>query len=252
MQRLVPVLCLLVALAGGCARKPHARANVAVSVFPLYDLVRRIAGPDADVTLVLPPGTSPLGWRVTPDISSRVAASKLFISVGLGLDPWMDTLRAQAPPGSRALKLGERVPTVATDDGAIDPYAWMDPQRARLMATTIAEDLARADSSHAAAFQQRAGQLDASLAALDKEIEVRVASWPTHDVARVPPSMAYFAERYGLAHGTDAGSSATGRAVLVDPLGGTSVKVGTYEDVIRLATAALEPIAPLASPTGPR
>ena len=250
MKRLL-LICLLAALSVGCARKPHARANVAVSVFPLYDLVRRIAGPDADVSLVLPPGASPQGWRVTPDVSSRAAAARLFISVGLGFDPWMDTLRAQAPPGSRALKLGDRVPTITTEDGAIDPYVWMDPQRARLMATTIAEDLARADSSHAAAFQERASQLDASLAALDREIDARVASWPTHVVAKVPASMGYFAERYGLLRATDAGSSATGRAGVVDPLGGTGVKVGTYEDVIRVATAALEPIAPLASPTAP-
>jgi ABC-type Zn uptake system ZnuABC Zn-binding protein ZnuA len=55
------VLPLLVAaLPGcgkGCGRSGDAtRATVAVSIFPIYDLARRVAGPDADVMLLLPPG----------------------------------------------------------------------------------------------------------------------------------------------------------------------------------------------------
>ena len=244
MRRLL-VLVLVAWLLPGCARKPHERLNVAVSVFPIYDLVRRIAGPDADVSLVLPPGESPEGWKVTPDALSRFAGARVFVSVGLGVDPWMDTLRERAPRGARVLKLGDRVPTLASDNGAIDGYVWMDPQRARLMATAIAEDLARADSSHATAFRDRASQLDASLEALDKEIEARVASWPTHRVAGMTPRVAYFAERYGLERETDppATASATGRALAVDALGGTGVKVATYEGLIRTSAGALEPAA---------
>jgi hypothetical protein len=45
--------------AAGCDRKPAAsRPKVAVSIFPLYDVTRRIAGDRLDVVLVLPPGRS--------------------------------------------------------------------------------------------------------------------------------------------------------------------------------------------------
>jgi zinc transport system substrate-binding protein len=221
---IAPLVVVATIALAGCHAKPHERATVAVSVFPIYDLVRRIAGPDADVTLVHP---------------SEATAARVFVSVGLGFDPWMDALKAQAPPKSRALKLGERVPTLTTDDGAIDGYVWMDPQRARLMATAIAEELSRADSSHAVAFGDRASALDASLAALDREIETRVAGWPTHDVPALPASMAYFAERYGL----HASSATAPPANPADALGGVSTKLQTYEDLIRFDTAVLEPPA---------
>ena len=81
-----------------------------------------------------------------------------------------------AAPKVRVLELGDRVPTIARADGSIDPYPWMDPQRARLMATAIAEDLARTDSSHAAAFRDRASALDAALDALDHETEDATAA----------------------------------------------------------------------------
>ncbi len=178
----------------GCHAAKHERATVAVSIFPLYDLVRRVAGPDADVTLVLPAGTAPEGWSPPVDAAAKAA---LLVSVGLGLDPWMDPLLSRAAPKAKTLKLGDRVPTISSADGAIDGYVWMDPERARLMATAIAEELARADSPHAIAYGERASTLDRSLAALDKETEARTTAWSTRDVA-VPPSLAYYAERYGL------------------------------------------------------
>jgi ABC-type Zn uptake system ZnuABC Zn-binding protein ZnuA len=224
-----PIALLVAALAlGGCHPKARERLVVAVSEFPIADLVRRIAGPDADVALVASGAGAPAGARV-------------FVSVGLGFDPWMDALAAQAPPKSRVLKVGERVPTLTMADGAIDPYVWMDPQRARVIATAIAEDLARADASHAVAFSERASALDASLAALDKEIEASVAAWPSRDVPALPPSMAYFAERYGLHAAPAASATAHAGLAATDALGGDDTKLRTYEDLIRFDAAALKP-----------
>ncbi len=117
----------------------------------------------------------------------------------------------------------------------------MDPQRARLMATAIAEELARADSSHAIGFGDRASTLDASLAALDKEIEARTATLSAREVAPLPSTMAYFAERYALRPRKVApGQGSAAVDGLFDPLGGTGAKIETYEDLIRFDTAALE------------
>jgi zinc transport system substrate-binding protein len=233
-------LLLLFALATSlsCRPKPREPAKIAVTIFPIYDLVKRIAGPDADVTLVLPPGTAPNGWTPTPDAKDRVAHAKLVVSVGLGLDSWVDPLQASGAPKARVLHVGDRVPTIAGADGAIDPHVWMDPQRARLMATAIAEEMARTDSSHATVFRNRASALDASLAALDHEIEVRTASWKGR--AHVPPSvgLAYYAERYGLS--LDPSASSASGVGHIDALGGSDPATSTYEGLIRASTAALE------------
>jgi zinc transport system substrate-binding protein len=223
----------LAALAA-CHPKPHDRVSVAVSVFPLDDLVRRIAGPDADVALVLPPGAS----APPADASARVAHANLLVGVGLGVDPWMDPLLPAAAPKAHLLKLGDRVPTISEADGTIDGSVWLDPQRARLMATAIAEDLARADSSHAIAFRTRASALDASLAALDQELETRTAAWPNHELV-APPSMAYFAERYGLHPAPGANGPEAARAVA-----SAAAKATTYEDLLRNEAAAVEPPRP--------
>ena len=244
VRKLVAAICLVASMVAiGCRPANHPRVRVAVSVFPLYDLVRRIAGPDADVTVVLPPGSSLQSWTPPPDASSRIASASLLVSVGLGLDPWMDTLSSSAAPKAKMLRLGDRVPTITSENGTVNGYVWMDPQRARLMATAIAEDLSRADSSHAIAFRDRASAVDAQLASLDKEIEARTATWSKHGVVALPATVAYYAERYGLqaAHPSAGVNAAPAAEALLDPLGGTGPGVSTYEELIRFDTAALEP-----------
>jgi zinc transport system substrate-binding protein len=220
VRQLALVLPLLLAVLPGCSKgcgKPGAgdRLNVAVSIFPVYDLVRRVAGPDADVTLLLPPGRNEHSFDPTPKDIETAARSKLGVMVGLGLDPWMEKLLKDAAPSARILKVGDRVPTLTIkedpigadehdDDhdhegkGAPDPHVWLDPTRAQLIVRAIAEELGRVDAAHALAYRERATTLDASLVALDKEAEARTKALPRKGFVTFHGSFGYFAERYKL------------------------------------------------------
>src|SRR5206468_1008939 len=56
-RRTACALALLAGLvAGGCVRREAAVPRVAASIFPLYDIARRVAGDRLKVDLVLPPG----------------------------------------------------------------------------------------------------------------------------------------------------------------------------------------------------
>jgi zinc transport system substrate-binding protein len=92
---------------------------VIVSIFPIYDLVKRVAGPDADVTLLLQPGRNEHTFDPTPKDIEATAQSKLGVMVGLGLDPWMEKLMKEAAPNARLLKVGDRVPTLTIKDDPI-------------------------------------------------------------------------------------------------------------------------------------
>lgn len=209
---------------------------VMVSIFPIYDLTRRIAGPDADVTLLLQPRKNEHHFDPTPKDVENAAKSKLGVMVGLGLDPWLEKLMKDAAPSARVLKVGDRVPTltikedpIGADDhehddddddhdhkaadggkgnddhdhhhegkGAPDPHVWLDPQRASLIARAIAEELGRVDAPHALAYRERATELDKSLNALDKEAETRLKALKRKGFVTFHGSFSYFAERYRL------------------------------------------------------
>lgn len=213
-RALFPVValgCAITLAAGlwGCSKgcksgeesRDRPRMTVSVSVFPIYDLVRRVAGPDADVTLMVPPGTSEHAARPEPSPAEVEAASKVRVGilVGLGLDAWMETLLANAAPKARVLKVGDRVPTLTNEaDGTPDPHVWLDPERARLIVRAIAEELGKADSAHALAYRKRATEVDASLAALDAEVETRTKAMKTRTFVPFHGAFQYFGERYKL------------------------------------------------------
>jgi zinc transport system substrate-binding protein len=172
--------------------------SVSVSVFPIYDLVRRVAGPDADVGLLLPAGRNEHSFDPTPKDIEAASRARVGVMVGLGLDPWMEKLMKDAAPKARLLKVGDRVPTLDDEKGAPDPHVWLDPERARLIVRAIAEELGKADAAHAVAYRTRATEIDASLAALDNEIEGRAKALKTRGFVTFHGSFQYFAERYKL------------------------------------------------------
>jgi zinc transport system substrate-binding protein len=123
---LLALLAVLVSVStgcNGCKGKTSDRTKVAVSIFPLYDLVRRVAGPDADVSLVLPPGHSEHTFDPTPKEVEEVAQVKLGVGVGLGMDTWMDKLMKDAAPAAKYLKVGDRVHTLVIKDDPIGDEA---------------------------------------------------------------------------------------------------------------------------------
>jgi ABC-type Zn uptake system ZnuABC Zn-binding protein ZnuA len=192
-----------------------------VSNFPLYDLTRRVAGPDAEVILVLPPGHTEHSFDPSPKDVEQVAASKVGVLVGLGLDPWMEKLMKDAAPKATLVKVGEKVPTLTVKEGAIgdeaadkarttpeedhdhdlgatDPHVWMDPSRARTMVAAIGDELAKADPVHADGYHARAKDVDADLAKLDREITDRTAALKTRGFVTFHGSFNYFAQHYNL------------------------------------------------------
>jgi zinc transport system substrate-binding protein len=212
-------LPLLSAVLPGCAKAcgksggESERLSVSVSIFPIYDLVRRIAGPDADVALLLPPGHNEHSFDPTPRDIESASRAKVGVMVGLGLDPWMEKLMKEAAPKARIVKVGDRVPTLVIKDdplgheeadkgedekGAIDPHVWLDPERVRLIVRAVAEELGKADSGHALDYRKRATEIDESLAALDKEVETRTKALKTRGFVTFHGSFQYFAERYKL------------------------------------------------------
>jgi zinc transport system substrate-binding protein len=116
-------LVLGVALAAasvGCGKKAAdggknaGKPKIAVSIFPLYDVTRRIAGDRFDVVLVLPPGKSEHGYDATPKEIARLDGAKLGLAVGLDMDGWVEQIMTSAG-GPRIVRIGDKVKTIPID-----------------------------------------------------------------------------------------------------------------------------------------
>ncbi len=207
-----------------CSKKPasNERLHAVASIFPIYDMARTVAGEDADVDLLLQPGQNEHHFDPSPKEIARAAKSKVFVMVGLGLDPWMEKLAKDAAPEAKLLQVGNRVPTrpmpkdhVGEDEvaahlkdagkeddddahGPMDPHVWLDPQRARLIVKAITEEFAKADVAHAANYRARGSKLEQEIDAVDAEAETRLKALSNKGFVTFHGSFGYFAERYGL------------------------------------------------------
>jgi zinc transport system substrate-binding protein len=208
--RRAPALLLLVLAAagltaGGCLRRAAPQPRVAATVFPLYDLVRRVAGDRLEVSLVLPAGADPHGYEPRPRDVAALSDAGLVFAVGLGLDPWAQGMARAAGAGeARVFELGPLMDPILAPAGVIRPepfidaHFWTDPVRARRAVDVIVDALSGLDPAGAPFFRERGQDVRRSIEAAHKEVEARAASWPRRRVVTFHGSLFYFAARYGL------------------------------------------------------
>ncbi len=190
------------ALALACGLPAAARAGtplrVAVSIPPQKWLVAQVAGPAAQVSILVEPGRSPENFAPTPRQVADLQAADVYFSAGvafeLGLLP-----RLRAMPGS--LRLAGRRPVSerhGTDGDDQDPHAWLDPREASAFADTVCRVLSELRPAEAAAFAQGRDALKAQLAGLDRELAARLEGCRGREFYVFHPAYGHFAARYGL------------------------------------------------------
>lgn len=201
-RRLLASLVLgLFCVAGLVSDVRAGTVKVAVTVFPLYDIARQVAGSAAEVVLVLPPGASPHTFEPTPaNVRGLDGASVLFV-VGHGLDDWAARLaRGAGVPrlvpvdGGIALRRGSDVHA----DGAVDPHYWLSVVNGKQIARTVAAELERLVPARRAEIQVSLADYLARLDVADAEIRRLLADMPTRRIATVHDGFRYFADAYAL------------------------------------------------------
>jgi zinc transport system substrate-binding protein len=168
--------------------------RVAATIFPLADVVRQIGGAGLEVTTVLPPGASPHAFEPSPLHVRELARANLVVTIGGGLDDWLD----------RLLAIGERVPARLVVTRALpvvngDPHVWLDPLLVRdRIVPAVRDALTAAVPGSAARFGEGASRFGAELGALNEEIAARVLHFRRREFIATHAAWRYFARRYVL------------------------------------------------------
>jgi ABC-type Zn uptake system ZnuABC Zn-binding protein ZnuA len=174
--------------------------KVAATIFPLYDIVRQVADPVADVVLVLPPGASPHTFEPTPSSVRALEGARVLFTVGHGLDDWAARLArgagvARLAPVDAGIAL--RRPHAAPH-GRVDPHYWLAAPNGKAIARTVAAELARLVPDRRAEIDRALAACLARLDAADAEVRRLLADLPTRRIATFHDAFDYFAEAYGL------------------------------------------------------
>lgn len=175
---------------------------VVATIFPVADLVSTVAGDVVNTTVLLPSGSSPATFELTPRHLEESGRAVLVFAVGGGLDGWVSALISRSGT-ARTVMLADGIPLEESGHGHEDetgnPHIWLDPilVRDRLL-PKIADALSEVLPGHAQGFRTRAATLADSLTLLDEETRVALAGLEGRGFVATHPAWIYYANRYGL------------------------------------------------------
>jgi ABC-type Zn uptake system ZnuABC Zn-binding protein ZnuA len=188
---------LLWALPGGLAAGDDGRPGVAATIFPVYDIVRHVAGAVVDVALILPPGASPHTFEPTPSGVRALAGARVVFVIGHGLDDWAVRL-ARSAGVPRVVVVDRGVALRREAGGAVDPHYWLAPANARGIAQTVAGELEALVPARRAEIRRALGAYLGRLDAVEAEVRGILADLPVRRIATFHDAFGYFAGAFGL------------------------------------------------------
>jgi zinc/manganese transport system substrate-binding protein len=176
------------------------RLDVVASFSILGDFVKNVGGDKVSVTTLVGPNGDVHVYTPAPDDAKTVAAARLLIVNGLGLEGWLPRLLQAA---------GSKAPIVTASSGVApleagsdtDPHAWQSVANARIYVANIRDALIAADPADTDAFRANATRYLSELDALDAEVRAAVAKIPPErrKVISTHDAFGYFARAYGIA-----------------------------------------------------
>lgn len=227
MKRLVAALALV--LFGLRAPALAGPLPVMVSVAPQKFFVEKIAGPLAEVSVMVSPGADAHSYEPKPSQMAKAAGARLYFAQGVDFERvWLERLAA-SNKGMKVVDTLEGItllPLAGHDDHGhgqekghghgkekehghkdkpgrsgleSDVHTWTSPKLVKLQAALIAKALSDADPAGAAVYAANLKTFQAELDALDAALrETLTCLKPGSAFLVFHPAFAYFAHDYGL------------------------------------------------------
>lgn len=188
-RRAVTAAVLALALGAGTSVPLAAEPlRIIATTGQLADLVRNVAGEQAEVTALMGEGVDPHLYRQTRADIARLRNADLVVWNGLYLEAQLEDFLLDLAESQPVLALGERLPAenlLADEDypDRFDPHIWMDIPLWASLAGELAGELAALDPDNAESFAENAQAYAARLEALDAYVRDGMETIP--DTARV-------------------------------------------------------------------
>lgn len=211
MKKLIFVLAVIL-FACQPRQKKEAENMVSVSILPQKYFVDQISGGFLQVNVLVPPGSSPHNYTVLPSQMKSLAASKVWLQIGLLTfeEVWNDKF-AEMNKGLSLINCSEGIVPVfgskCEEEGhdhehghhdAVDPHIWAAPAEAKIMAKKTYEALSTAFPEHASIFGTNYTKLITKIDSLSAQIEQKLAPLTHRGILIFHPTLGYYARQFKL------------------------------------------------------
>jgi zinc transport system substrate-binding protein len=178
---------------------------VVVSILPQKTFVKKIGGDQVAVQVMVQPGSSPHTYEPKPSQMKQVAASALYLAIGVEFESvWLPKFH-DLNPALPIIDISAKIPRRAMQEKdaakahSLDPHIWTSPANVRTIARNTLEALQHADPKHADLYRANCDAFLEEIRATDTRLHALLDPLPKGTAFMVMhPSWGYFADAYGL------------------------------------------------------
>lgn len=175
--------------------EPNGRV-VAVSMSPLDDFAKQIAGDTVEVRTILPTGKSPHAFDPSVEIEQDLISSDTLFIIGQGIDPWGEILaNRQSIP---LLDLSLTPELLARTDGTTDPHYWLSIPNAIVVVEHMTTELTNLFPEFGPTFETNAQAYIQELERTDLEIRGILDADKRPKMVQFHDAFQYFATTYNV------------------------------------------------------
>ena len=191
--------------------------RVFVSIQPQKYFVERIAGPDAEVSVMVPPGKEPHSYEPTPRQVSRLSEADIYFRIRV---PFEEAFLPRVARSLEELVIVDTTENVerrhldahdhadgeehadeehgSAEEGAVDPHVWLGPLEVKEMAASIRDGLISLQPGREALYRENYREFAAEIDALHAELSEELSPYRGETMFVFHPAFGYFADTYGL------------------------------------------------------
>lgn len=198
----------------GYSSSDSGKLKIISTVFPPYDLARQIAGDNAEISILLPPGSEIHNYEPSAKDMIAIRNCDIFLYIGGENEQWAEKLiNSNDTENVTAVKLIDYVPTLSEDEDEhdhdhdhdhehgheTDEHIWTSPKNAQLMLSAVYDAICKVDPSDKQTYTKNKDAYAKQLSDLDDAYRSAVDNAKNKTIVLADKfPFRYLAHEYGL------------------------------------------------------
>lgn len=199
------------------ANKPSLR--VVTTFLPMYWFTKAVAGDNAQVEILIPPGTEVHEYQAKPADVQAIATADILVKNGLGLEEFLEpTIKNASNSKLKEINASQNIQSLNEISPVIDsqqstsghnhnhnhnheqgnPHVWLDPVLAKQQVTNIRDGLIAADPKNKAKYQANATVYIQKIDQLNQQFQQNLQPYKGCTYVTFHDAYPYLARRYQL------------------------------------------------------
>lgn len=211
LKRIIFFTVILLITAAGCTSNPSSNdeseqsLSIYTSIYPLQYAAEQIAGNDATVTSIYPPGVDAHTYEPATKEITEIAEGDLFLYLGADMESFADSIKSalESQPiefinmettNPDMFNAGEE----SDEHGDLDPHVWLDPNRMITIGETIRDELITMSPDNEDVFKENFDSFRYDMQELDKTFHNTLDDKENKTLLVTHAAYGYWESAYGI------------------------------------------------------